>query len=83
MDIDPAARAKNAEHLANDLLRLIGVMENPVRVNIVKASILKWKMARVRLMNNCEIADALARQFYMLRRQIYSGSQRPMLCELQ
>ena len=83
MDIEPAAWTKDAEHLAHHLLRLIGVMKNAVRINIIKAFILKRKMPRVGLINNCEIAHASARQLYMLRRQIDSRSQGPMLGELQ
>src|SRR5271156_5029653 len=83
VDIDPAAWAKNAKHLANYLLRLIGVMENAVRINIIKACILKRKMPRVGFIDGCEIADASARQLNMFGRQVDPGCQRPMLGELQ
>ena len=68
MYIEPAARSKDAEHLPDHLLRLIGVMENAVRIDIIKACVVKRKMPRIRLMNNCEIAHASARQLYMVRR---------------
>ena len=83
MDIDPATWAEDAKHLAHYVLRLIGVMENTMRINIIKACILKRKIPRVGFMDNCQAADASARQLYMLRCQIDSSSHGPMLCKLQ
>ena len=83
MDVEPAARTKHAEHLTHDLLRLIGVMQNTVRINIIKTSILKRKLPCVRFIHDGEIPNSPARQLHMLRRQIDSGSQRPMPGELQ
>jgi hypothetical protein len=83
MDIDRTAWTENAEHLADYLLGLIGVMKNSVRINIIEALILKRKIPRVGFVNDCEIADAFACQFYMSGREIYAGSQSTMLRELQ
>src|SRR5277367_3284531 len=83
MDVDPAAWTKDAEYLADDLLRLIGVMQNAVRIDIIEAAILQRKMARVCFEDNCEITDSSAGQLYMSPGHIYAGGQGPMLSELQ
>src|ERR1700722_7956973 len=83
VDIDPTARTEDAKHLADYLLRLIGVMKNSVRINIIEAVIAERKIPRVGFMDDCAVADSLARQFYMFCSQIYTGSQSTMLCELQ
>ena len=54
-----------------------------MRINILEAFSLKRKMARVSLMDDCEIANAVTGQFYVFRRNIYSCSQGAMLCELK
>ena len=83
MDIDPTAWTEDAEHLADYLLGLIGVMKDAVRINIIEAGIAERKIPRVGFVDGCEIADAFARQFYMSGSQIYAGSQSTMFCELQ
>ena len=83
MDIDPTAWTEDAEHLADYLLGLIGVMKDAVRIDIIEALIHERKIPRVGFVDGCEIADAFARQFYMSGSQIYAGSQSTMLCELQ
>src|ERR1700733_10995152 len=83
MDIDPTAWTEDAEHLADYLRGLIGVMKNAVRINIIEALILERKIPRIGFVDDCEIADALARQFYMPGSEVYAGCQSTMLCELQ
>ncbi len=83
MDVDATAWTKNTEDLAHHLLRLVGMMKNTVRIDVIKAFVFKRKMAHVGLMDDREVAESLAGQLYMSRSQIYASSDSPVLCKLQ
>jgi hypothetical protein len=66
MHVKPAARTKNPHHFAHYLFRLIAMMENPVRINIVEASIIKRELASVSLVNDGALTNPVSGQLHMV-----------------
>jgi hypothetical protein len=83
MDVDPTAGTKNTEDLTHHFLRLVAVVENTVRIDVIKTFIFKRKMPHVGLKDDRAVAQALAGQLYMSRSQIYASRDGPVLGKLQ
>jgi hypothetical protein len=83
MHIETATWTKDTKHLSHNSLWFIAMMKNSMRIDIVKAFILKREMPRVGLLDDCKVTHAQAGQLYMLRGQIDSRSQGSVLGKLE
>ena len=59
MDVEPPAHSKDAQNLICSLLRLVGVMQYAMRVDVIKAAIFKGQIPHISFNNRRQIADPL------------------------